>query len=596
MLSSVFFKVSKNGLSHVEDHYMKSKISVFNRIAFFMFLVDVVVSLVRYFSGTVWIAGLVMFQGFSIALGLLAVRFGKHLLGRNLTMYGSFVAITMISAISGRETMTHILLIFSMVCLFLVYDYHLEKKHLYLALFSIYLCFVFLEYFAFDHFSVDPAISKHTRFLYYLHLGLSITVFGAMLFFVQDNYRFRSEILSKNEELERNKINLKKAKERAEKALKVKAQFLSNMSHEMRTPLNSMLGFTEILMDSDDPNDYSRYLKNVHGSAENMARLVNDVLDYSKFESENFTIRNGIFSLRDILDEIGNLFRLSAKDKGVKFFCHIHPSIAQWYLGDGLRIEQIVTNLLSNAVKFTASGELRMTVSLVKEVSNTHELKFEFLDTGVGIRKEHQSLIFDGFSQVETEDNRNFEGSGLGLSIVKKLTDRMGGRIEVESEIGVGSNFSVWLPLVVSEKGLEVKTKNVVLQSELEGLKILVVDDNDLNLMFFNKLLSDLKLRVTTCSSGKQGLLLLSKEKFDFVMLDFQMPEMTGIEVFRELKSDKVLYELNQEINAMMVTADVLSETNVEIESVGISHVLYKPVRKHELIAGLNKLFNLENV
>lgn len=581
---SFFDKILKNGFEHIHNQSILRKLTVFNQIFFIVTVLDILLTITwLYFDGLEQ-SILVAIQFFVNIIVFFLIKKGKHLLGRSLGFATAILGVTGVAALSGRSSMTHLLLIYQMVSLFFVFDYSKEKKIIYSFLAIIFLSISILEFHIFDNNTILE-FTESTRFFYLIHFSLSIFLFIVMKNITLEFKQFENK-------LEKNANELIKEKERAEQALQIKSHFLSNMSHEMRTPLNSIIGFTEIIKSAQNQSITEEYIQHVAIASENMKNLINDILDFSKFESDKFTIKKAPFSLNKLINEIFDLLKTTSNEKSLTFSKTISKNVSDGLIGDSLRLRQILLNLLSNAIKFTKKGGIELNITAKNNSDNHQIVTFKIIDTGIGIDTSNQSSIFEGFTQVDSEYSKAFKGTGLGLSIVRKLTDLMDGSLDLKSEPNKGSTFTLELLFETTKVNQQSISKEITLSSKAKGLSVLIVDDNPMNLLLLEKILSDLNFIVSLADDGKEALDKLKNNRYDLMLLDFQMPELSGIDVFTELKIDNETYSINSNLHTIIVTADIFNDAKKDIYNAGVQHIIHKPISKKELIQTINKLFD----
>lgn len=393
------------------------------------------------------------------------------------------------------------------------------------------------------------------------------------------------------------KVQLEKAKEKAEFLAKAKEEFLSNMSHEIRTPLNAILGFTEQLLMTPLQQTQNDYLKSVHQSSTHLLSTVNDILDYSKIEAGKLTLEKIPFKLSLLIEEVHSLFKLKAEEKNLSFKYFVDEDCPKGVLGDPFRLKQILFNLLGNALKFTESGSINIICKCKKSFTSPKKiiLSITVKDTGIGIRKEKITKIFEGFQQADSSTTREYGGTGLGLTICKKLAKLQNGKLEVESEEGKGSSFTIILPYEIcqiQEKAVPQK-EEIISKTILEYYKILMVDDDSINLLLLNTILTKYGAETFQAKNGIEGLDFLSNKKFDLVITDIQMPKMSGFEFTKKLRSLK--NNLNSEIPVFALSAHVTNKEIHEAEQSGITEILSKPYKEAALLGKIIKGLDLSN-
>ncbi len=384
------------------------------------------------------------------------------------------------------------------------------------------------------------------------------------------------------------KKQLLKEKARAEELVQVKQRFMANMSHEIRTPLNSIIGFSRELQKNNVPENQKTFTGAIHESSVHLLGIVNDILDFSKIEAGRIELKVIPLNLKKMGQEVYNTLSVMAFEKKIDF--HIdykelnHPEV----MGDALRIKQVLINIASNAIKFTHQGSVKISFSdfVKKEEPGISYLHMRIADTGIGIAEEEQEKIFDEFSQSDSQATRLHGGTGLGLSISKKLVELMGGNIELFSQKGKGSVFSVHLPLNISESpAVSAVSPKAGIQPETRA-SILMVDDDRLNRLLFRSLFAPYKgIFFVEAENAYKALELLQGQKFDLVISDIQMPEMSGIEMVKQVRAQTD--GINATTPFLACTADVTDETLKEAGESGMNDFLVKPVDEALL---LNKI------
>ena len=383
-----------------------------------------------------------------------------------------------------------------------------------------------------------------------------------------------------------NELNF--AKDQAEKANRAKTDFLSSMSHEIRTPLNAIVGFSNSLNDNKDiPESAKADVKDILVASDNLLEIVNGVLDISKIEANKLEIVSTEYSLQAVLDELVSLSKARLGEKPIEFRCVFDPSIPPYLYGDKVRVKQVVLNILTNAIKYTKQGFIEFKVSSIQK-DGVCRLIISVEDSGIGIKPESINKLFTKFERLDIEKNNTIEGTGLGLAITKKLLELMGGQIVVQSVYGKGSKFTIALDQkIVTNPTTVVETKTVVATSKLDltGKKILVVDDNMINLKVASRLLKDYNCLVDTANSGFDCIDKISNgASYDLILMDDMMPKMSGVETFHKLKENE-----NFHIPTVALTANAISGMKEKYLQEGFQDYLAKPIEKTELYRVLVK-------
>ncbi|MBR1523826.1 MAG: response regulator [Lachnospiraceae bacterium] len=408
-------------------------------------------------------------------------------------------------------------------------------------------------------------------------------------------------ILTKEEyqQLLDNNERLKDAEKRANAANKAKSDFLSSMSHEIRTPMNSVLGMNELirmtladasLSIADKIGRVIGYSDGIQHSGEMLLYVINDILDISKIESGKFEIRPAPYRFKKLLEDMIPLFTINAEGKSLLFTSETDEDLPGYVEGDEVRIRQIISNIVNNAIKYTKEGSVSLTITGRKtEEGVIYDIAVK--DTGIGIKQENLSHLFDSFERVDSAETHYIEGTGLGLAIVKSLLDLMGGSIEVESVYGEGSLFTAHIPQKVlsDERIRDYRPATGPEMSEsrhhfFTGRQILVVDDNLTNLTVARSFLEQMKCEAETITSGREALKVIGERHFDIIFLDHMMPEMSGVKVLKEIRLHPEKYEVNRETPFIVMTANAVAGAKEQyINEFGFDGYIAKPFRFAEL-------------
>ncbi|HEY4062575.1 MAG TPA: ATP-binding protein [Puia sp.] len=413
----------------------------------------------------------------------------------------------------------------------------------------------------------------------------TVFAFVSVVCFLDNNRHFWKISILDLSEIKMTQFELMKAKQKAEVASRAKSRFLSNMSHELRTPLNGIIGASNLLLQEQYLPEQRSHLEILKFSSEHMMILINEILDFNKIESGRFELENLPVDIRSFLRKLETQFAVQAHTKGLVFRLDVDDKLEAEFLTDETRLNQIFSNLLSNAIKFTHTGSITLGARKVSSTSKKSLIQFMVQDTGIGIPAHKRQEVFDSFTQADTDTTRKYGGTGLGLAISRKLVNLFSGELLLQSEEGKGSTFYFTAELEINENAkLYINDEKVKQLPVFDNIKILIAEDNAVNMSVARKFLIKWGIEVHEAVNGLEAVEKFGKETFDLVLIDLEMPEMDGITALAEIR------KLDGSIPAIAFTAAVYEDMRIDLMKKGFMEVVPKPFRPEDLHSKILKL------
>ncbi|MEO8933234.1 MAG: ATP-binding protein, partial [Xanthomarina sp.] len=415
---------------------------------------------------------------------------------------------------------------------------------------------------------------------------LSIALITILSLLTLSLYKNNNIRLKTNTMLHKKNAELIVSKEKAELASKTKANFLSTVTHELRTPLYAVTGLTNMLLEENPKPDQIQHLKSLKFSGDYLLTFINDILQINKIEANKVDVEQEAFNLKKKMANIIAALNNSASNNNIKIHLEYDSKLPKNFFADQIKISQILINLIGNAIKFTKDGDIWVRAIYVNKTDEIYQVKFEIEDNGIGISQEKQNQLFESFSQGSIQINRKYGGTGLGLSIVKGLIQILKGTIYLESELEKGSKFIFELPLNYAEKTEtheEIHYFRDINEIDLKDINILVVEDNKINQMITKKILNKMKLNCDVVDNGEDAVELVKNKHYHVVLMDIHMPGISGLE------ATKIIRTFNKDITIFALTAVTLEDKMYEFDEAGFDDIISKPFKQEDFE---KKLYN----
>ncbi len=403
---------------------------------------------------------------------------------------------------------------------------------------------------------------------------ISILSLLTLALYKNNNIRLRS-----NNMLHEKNDDLIEAMKRAEQASKTKANFLSTVTHELRTPLYAVTGLTNMLLEETPSENQLPHLKSLKFSGDYLLQFINDILQINKIEANKVELDPVLFNLKSKVENVCSALNNSASTNNVKIHYDYQKSLEHTFVGDNLKLSQILINLIGNSIKFTKDGDIWVRVYSISKKGNDHIIRFEIEDNGIGISKEKQENMFESFSQGSIQINRKYGGTGLGLSIVKGLIEILKGKIFLKSELGQGTTFFFEIPLTYAPEAVKIEKENYsesIRALDITNIKILIVEDNKINQMITKKILTKMNLKCDVVDNGEDAVEKVRNHSYDVVLMDIHMPGISGLEATKQIR------QFNKDLTIFALTAVTLEDKMHEFDEAGFNDIISKPFKQED--------------